>query len=342
MKKIFTFLLMLFFPLVLNAATNTLNIYNWSGYLPIKILQQFEKETGIQVNYSTYDSNETLYAKLKAVPDAGYDIIVPSSYFVDRMRKQNMLLPLDLKKIPNIANLNPSFLNRPFDPGNRYSIPYFWLATGIVYNDKYYKPGEIQHWSDLWKEKYKNELLLLNDVREVFSMALIALGYDANDSNPEHIKAAYLKLKQLLPNVKLFNAEAISSIYIDEDVTLGMGWSGETLLSHRENPHVKFIYPSEGFVLSLDSMAIPIGATHVENAYQFINFILRPDIAKALSEQTGYPTPNLSAIKLMSPSEMNPITYPDPEILAKGVFQVDLGDANSLYEKYWELLKIGG
>ncbi len=319
------------------------NVYNWSGYISDGVLKQFEKETGIHVNYTTYDSNETLYAKLKADPDAGYDIVVPSTYFIDRMRNQNMLHKIDKSQISNIKHLNPVLLNKPFDPHNEYSIPYFWSTTGIAINTKYYPEESIKTWNDLWKNQYKDQLLLLDDIRDVFSMALFSLGYSVNDTNPEHIKAAYLKLRKLLPNVRLFNDEAAAAIYIDEDATLGMGWNGDVYMASKENPAMRYIYPKEGFALAIDSMAIPVGAKHLENAYKFINFILRPDIAMQLSVATGYASPNLAAQKLM-PKELanNKMVYPDAATLERSQIQIDLGPAtNAIYAKYWELLKIG-
>ncbi len=342
--KYFLFIILLFVSLAVWADDEKiLNVYNWSGYISDDVLNQFEKETGIHVNYTTYDSNETMYAKLKADPDAGYDMVVPSTYFIDRMYKQGMLQKIDRSKIPNFKNLNPALLNKAFDPHNQYSIPYFWSTTGIVINTQYYPAGSITNWSDLWKGQYKDQLLILDDVREAFSMALITLGYSANDVDPAHIKAAYLKLRQLLPNVRLFNDEAAASIYIDEDAVLGMGWNGDIYMANKENPKVKFLYPKGGYVLSLDSMAIPRGARHVENAYKFINFILRPDIAMQISMATGYASPNLAAQKLMPKAlAQNEITYPDAATLARGEVQTDVGPAaNAIYEKYWELLKIG-
>lgn len=324
-------------------ADQVLNVYNWSDYMPDDVIQQFEKETGITVNYTTYDSNETMYAKLKADPDAGYDIVVPSTYFIDRMRRQNMLLKIDKSKIPNFKYLDPGKLNKPYDPHNNYSIPYLWETTGLVTNDKYFPAGSINSWSDFWSSKLKDQILMLDDTRDVFSMALITLGYSANDANPDHIKAAYEKLRALMPNIKLFNDEAVQNIYIDEDVTIGMGWTGDIYQANQENPHIHYIYPKEGFVISMDSMAIPAGAQHIENAYKFINFLLRPDIAEKISVEVGYASPNLAALKLM-PKDFreNPIVYPDAATLKRGQFQTDVGDADRIYEKYLELLKMGG
>lgn len=342
MRKLL-YVLVFLTQLSLGNAQEILNVYNWSGYLPEEILKKFEKETGIHVYYSTYDSNETLYAKLKANPRAGYDIIVPSTYYLDKMRQENMLRKIDKSLLPNFKNLSPQLLNQIFDPNNNYSIPYFWGTTAIVANAHYFNINHLSHWSDLWKPAYKNQIMLLDDMREVFSMALISLGFSPNDTDPEHIRLAYLKLKELLPNVKLFNAEAEQSIYIDEDVTLGMGWSGDIYLANLENSAVNYIYPQEGFVIWIDNLAIPSGAKHIANAHKFINFILRPDIAMEISMKTGYASANATAIKML-PKEIsnNKIIYPSAETLKRGKVQTEVGKAITIYEMYWELLKIGG
>jgi spermidine/putrescine transport system substrate-binding protein len=325
-----------------HAKDNVVNIYNWSSYISSDILKEFTKETGIKVNYATYDSNETLYAKLKANPHTGYDVIVPSTYFVDRMRQQGMLRPLDKSRLSNFKNLNPTLLNKSYDPGNHYSIPYFWTLTAIAVNSKIHSPQQLKNWADFWNPHYRNQLLLLDDVHEVFSMALMVLGYSANDTDPEHIRKAYLKLKQLMPNVRLFNNDGVKSLFIDEDLSIGMAWNGDIYQAAQENPALRFLYPKEGFVISIDSMAIPKDALHVNNAYVFINFILRPDIAKKLSLATGYPTPNLAAYRLMPKAILNnAMIYPDAKTLQRGVVQTDVGSAETVYQHYWELLKIG-
>jgi len=339
--KYFLAIFCLLFSLAVQAQ-QVLNLYAWSGYLPDEVADQFEKETGIHINYATYDSNETMYAKLKANPNAGYDLVIPSTYFIDRMWQQGMLQKIDHKKLVNLNNLNPDLMNKSYDPHNNYSIPYVWGTTAIVVNSKYIDPKSVTSWSDFWQPRFYNKLLLLDDTREIFSMALITMGYSANDTNPEHIKQAYYKLQQLMPNVKLFNDEAIQSIYIDEDATVGMGWGGEIFQAIQENPAIHYIYPKEGFVLWIDSMAIPQGAKNIDSAYKFINFVLRPDIAKKVSIDTGNPSPNLAAIKLMPPEiQHDPVIYPDKATLSRGQLQTDVGAAAEVYEKYMEQLKIG-
>lgn len=327
---------------IVYAKPQVLNIYTWTNYIPSKVLQQFSQETGVKVHLSEYDSNETMYAKLKASPQAGYDIIIPSSYFIERMTKQNMLHKIDHKKIPNIKNINPLFLYKPFDPKNEYSIPYLWGASGIAVNTDYINPKDVQNWRDLWQPQYKNQLMMLNDLRDIFGMALLVLGYSINDRNPEHIKQAYLELRKLLPNIKIFNSDAEQTIYIDEDATIGMGYNGDIHLTQQENPKVQFIYPQEGFTLWIDSLAITKNAPHLENAYKFINFLLRPSVAKTVILSIGYNSPNSAAIKLLPKKiQKDPTINPSPQILQHGQLESDIGSAISIYEKYWELLKIG-
>ena len=179
-----------------------LNVYNWANYIPKQVIQKFEKETGIKVYYSTYDSNELLYTKIKTDPQIGYDIIVPSGFIVQRMREEGLLTKLDKSKVPNRVNLNPLLLNQSFDPHNDFSFPYLWGTTGILINTKYYSDNEIRTWKALWNPKYKDQLTLLDSMRDVMSVALKVLGYSINDQNPDHIKAAYEISKKLIPNIQ--------------------------------------------------------------------------------------------------------------------------------------------
>lgn len=326
------------------AAENILNVYTWSGVVPDFAIQQFEKETGIKVNFSTYDSNEIMYAKLKANKNATYDIIEPSSYYVDRMRRQGMLEKIDKTKLTHFKNLNSDFLNPPYDAHNNYSVPFIWGATGIFVNKDYFAPTSVTQWSDLWDKKYENQLMLLDDSREIFSIALKTLGYSVNDSDPAHIHQAYVKLKELLPNVKLFKSDGVITILIDEDASIGMAWNGDIYKAKKENPNLAFVYPKDGFVIWVDNFAIPKNAPHQANAYKFLNFMLRADIAKAISLSNDFASPNAAAQKLLPPEvRNNPLIYPSHKLLQRGELQTDVSDeALSLYEKYWEKLKMGG
>jgi len=335
---------LMLFPAGADAARKVVNVYAWTGEVPDFVVRLFEKQTGIKVNFSTYENNEIMYAKLRANKNAGYDVVMPSSYFVDRMSRLGMLQKLDKTKLPNWNNLNPNFTHPAYDPKAEYSVPFIWGITGIFVNNSYFNPESIRKWADLWDERFYNKLMLLDDTREVFSMALLTLGYSANDRDPEHIKAAYLKLKELMNNVKVFSTDTVVSIIIDEDATVGMAWNGDAFKASRENKHVNFIFPEDGFVIWVDNFSIPVNAPHKEEAYEFINFIMRADIAKEIALATSFPTANLAAQKLLPPEiRDNPAVYPPKEVLRRGQFQTDLGDDTlALYEKYWEELKMSG
>lgn len=323
-------------------AGKVLNIYNWGNYLPCEVINQFTKETGIKINLTEYDNNETMFAKLKASENLGYDIIVPSSYYVERMANQGMLERLDKKKLPNLRNINPLLLNKAFDPHNNYSVPFTWGSTGIIVNIKYINREKITSWQDFWDPQYKDQLMLLDDMRDTFGMALLGLGYSINDKDPQHIEQAYLKLKQLLPNIKIFNIDTIPNIYIDEDAMIGMAWSGDCKLAQKENQQLQYIYPKEGFSIWIDNFAIVKNAPNVDNAHMFINFMLRPEIAKQICLSIGHATANKAAMKLMPPElRKSQIDNPTQEILKRGEIQLDLDNkTRRIYEKYWEKLKI--
>lgn len=341
MKKLLGILILLF-PLCLYAEGKVVNVYAWSGEIPDDLVREFESETNIKVNISTYDNNEVMYAKLRASKNAGYDVIQPSSYFVDRMSHQNMLEPLDRSKLSNWKNLNPEFLNPVYDPKSLYSVPNIWGITGIFANKDYFDPKTLTKWNDLWDKRFYNQLMALDDVRELFSMALISLGYSANDRNPDHIKAAYEKLKSFMPNIKVFSSDTVVSIIIDEDATVGIAWNGDVYKAYQDNPKVQFIFPKDGFVIWVDTYAIPINAPHKDNAYEFINFMMRPDVAKRVALETSFPIANLAGKNLLPDSiKKNPFVYPTPQIMKRGQFQTNLDDKTlSLYEKYWEELKM--
>lgn len=324
-------------------AEETVNVYAWSSVIPPSVIRQFEAETGIKVNFSTYDSNETLYSRLRATPAPLYDVIEPSCYYVDRMRRQGLLEPIDKKALSQFHNLDPTFLNRSYDPGNRYSVPYVWSVTGIFFNRGKGTPPAPLHWSDLWKPEWHNQLMLLDDIREVFSVAMLSLGYSVNDENPQHIQKAYLKLRRLLPNVRIFRSDGVISLMADGDMNAGLAWNGDVVKARQHNPDLAFVLPKEGFVILADSFAIPKSAPHKTNALRFIDFMTRPDIAAKSSLASGYPTANLAARrKLPKAIRKNQVEYPPDAVLRRGEFQKDLSDSTlALYEKYWEKFRMG-
>lgn len=329
-------------PTWLQAAPEAISFFNWSDYIPDEVLERFTEETGIPVRLSTYDSNEALYAKLKLLDGKGYDIAVPSTYYVDKLRKEGLLHPLDKTRLPNLAKLDPHHLDKPFDPGNVYSLPYLWGTTGIAVDASRIDPATVTHWADLWHPRFKNSLLLPNDMREVFHLALFKLGYTGNNTDPEQIRQAYEQLKLLMPNVRLFNSDSPLVLLVTGEVDAGMVWNGNAYLAHQENPDIRYIYPQDGCVLWMDNLVIPKHAAHPEAAHRLLNFLLRPDIARLISEKIGYASPNVEAVKQLPPAlRDDPTVYPGPDILEKGEYQTDIGTATPLYTEYWEKLKAG-
>lgn len=340
MKKVYLVLLAILFPLAAFAARNEVYVFNWSEYLDPSVLKTFRKETGIKVKYSTYESNEAMFAKLKIVKKEGYDVVFPSSYFVERMRRYGMIKHLDRAMLPNMKNLNSQLLNKPYDPNNVYSVPYMWGSSAIGVNAGYVKPSSISSFNDLWNPAFKGKVLLMDDVRDAFAMSLRSLGYSGNDTNPEHIKAAYQKLLKLKPSIKVFNSDSPKQPFLNNEVYIGQIWGGEVYQAGQENPNIVYIYPREGATFWVDSMVIPLSVRNIRNAHAFINFMLRPDIAKKNCEYVGYATANAKAQAMLDPKTRNhKAVYPDARDLDRGEFQADVGDAITIYEKYWEMLK---
>jgi spermidine/putrescine transport system substrate-binding protein len=340
MIKFICFLVIICFSNWVIAADKVVNVYSWGGEIPKKLIHQFEKETGIQVNFSTYDNNETLYAKLHASNQAIYDVILPSTYFVERLKKQGFLKKLDHTRLTHFANSDPAFLNAAYDSNNQYSVPLIWGATGIFYNQHWVK-STPHSWHDLWQKNWRRQLMLLDDPREIFSMALLSLGYSPNDSDPKHIEAAFQQLKALTPNIKLFASESIQALLIDEDAHIGTAWNGDAFKAHKENSDIHFVFPKDGFVIWIDCLSILNNAPHPDEAYAFVDFLLKPESAATIALSEGHAIANQAGRALLPKNiRDNPIVYPSPEVLKRGVIQSDLSEKSlMLYDEYWQKLK---
>lgn len=316
-----------------------LYLYIWSEYIPDEVVQNFTKETGIKVHLSTYDSNEAMYAKIKLAGE-GYDIVVPSADYVSLMRIQGLLLPLDKNKLPNFANLAPKFVDQPFDPDNQYSVPYMWGSTSIAVNTGMLGTSAVTSIADLWKPEMAGRLLLPNEPREAFALALKLLGYSVNETDPAHLEEAYQKLKQLIPGVRVFDSDSPKQALLSGEVSVGVVFNGEGFIANSENPEIVYIYPPEGISLWIDSLCIPKGAKNVDEAHAFLNYLMRPEVAAVISTEMGYATPNAKAMDFIPENvRSNPIVYPSEADLARGEFQDYLGDAMKLYDDYWIKLK---
>lgn len=323
-------------------AAEKLYVYNWTEYVPSALIEQFTKETGIEVIYSTFESNEEMYSKLKLSNSTGYDIVFPSSYYVGKMATEGMLAELDKSKLTNLKNVTPELMGKAFDLENKYSLPYVYGLTGIGVNKADIEPSTITSWGDLWRADFAGKLLLMNDSREVFHMALLLDGKSPNTQNESEIKAAYERLQKLVPNVLVFNSDSPEMPYLQSEVSVGMLWSGSAHRAKSENPDIAFIYPKEGAILWMDNYVIPKNAANKEAAHKFIDFLLRPESAKAVIETMGFSMPNEGVKALLSPELVNdPLIFPPKAEIEKGVLQADVGAAVEIYEKYWNLLKTG-
>lgn len=325
-------------------ATPVLNFYNWSEYMPQEVLDRFTQETGIAVVYTTYDSNEALYAKLKLLDDSSqYDLAVPSTYYVSKMAREGLLAPIDHRQLQVLDQLDPALRDQAFDPGNAYSVPYLWGTAGIAVDAADIDPAGITSWTDLWRPEFRGRVMMTNDLRDVFHVGLKVLGHSANSTDPAQIEAAYHRLEELLPSVRTFNSDAPRMPYLEGETDIGMIWNGEVVTGREDLPTLTYIYPREGAALWMDSFVIPRNARNPEAAHRFIDFVLRPEIAALISTEIGYATPNLAARKLLDPEVAADRTiYPQPEDLVNAEFQEDVGDAALLlYQEFWEKLKAG-
>lgn len=310
---------------------NTLTVFNWGDYIDPDLIKQFEKETGIKVIYETFDSNEAMLTKIEQ-GGTTYDIAIPSEYMIDKMKKANLLLPLDHSKLPNLKNIDNRFMDLPFDLKNKYSVPYFWGTVGIVYNSKMLHGKKITSWNDLWSPDLKNEILLTDGAREIIGMGLNSLGYSLNDTNKQHLLEAKAKLDQLTPNVKAIVGDEIKMLLANEEASIGIVWSGDASTIMSQNKNLDYVVPKEGSNLWFDNMVIPKTAKHIEAAHQFINFMLDPKVAAKNTEYVGYSTPNKAALKYMPKDVVNDERfYPAPELTKKLEVYKNLGKKNLAY-----------
>lgn len=313
-------------------------VYNWSDYIPEDVLRDFTKETGIKVVYTTYESNEAMYAKVKMLKGAGYDVICPSTYVLEQMITDKLVRELDHSKLPNMGNVEPRLMNLPFDQGNRFSMPYMWGSYGIIVNTRLVKEP-VTSWQDLLRPEFKNRIMLYDDPRMTFGMALLATGSNPNSQDEAEIQAAYEFLQKVRPNVRVFDVSAASRSMVSEEASIGAIWNGDGQLAMYENPDLSFVYPKEGVVVWLDNFAITSGAENVNNAHAFINYMLRPEVAIRCLEEYGYSTANRAALELMNDElRNNHLLNPTADDLKNSVIVTGVGKAQTIYNKYWERL----
>ena len=317
-------------------------VYNWSEYIPQKVMDDFTKETGIEVVYSTFEANEAMIAKVKLMQGKGYDVVVPSSYFLDIMKEDDLIQKIDHSKLPNLAQIDPKWLNKDFDPNNEYSVPYMWGVLGLAYNTKYIKPEQLTSWADLTRPEFKGKLIMTDDLRDAFCVGMKAKGRSCVDAAGEDIELGYQFLRDLKPSIRIFDVTAIKQALISEEVWAGPIWNGDYLVAAEENKNLAFLFPKEGVPLWMDNFVITKGAENVANAHTFINYMLRPEVAVQCVEEYQYSTPNKGALELLDEeTRNNRILLPQEEELQKAEFTEAAGPALNIYQKFWEILKTG-
>lgn len=311
-------------------------LFAWSEYVPQTVLDGFEKETGIKVRYETFSSNEEMLSKIGAGA-TGYDVIQPSDYIVEMLSKKGSLAKLDKSKLPNMSQVGQAFRGLPYDPDLSWSVPYMAGAVGIVVNvEKVKEP--IRGYKDVFTPAHKGRIVVVNDNREIVSWAMRTAGIDVNAPSPENLAKVKGTLQKWLPLIKVYDSDSPKTPLLNGDVDIGVIWSGEAAtLINTDAKRFHFALPEEGAHLFVDSLCIMANAPHKEAAHMFLNYVLRPEVGKAISEKFPYTNPSDGARKLLSPEALrNPASYPPIEKLI--TFR-DIGKAASDIDRLMTDLK---
>ncbi len=317
-------------------------VYNWGEYMDPEIITLFEEETGIDVIYEEFETNEILYPKISSGAIA-YDVICPSDYMIQRMIENDLLSEIDFDKIPNIKNIGTQYMeqSREFDPENKYSVPYCWGTVGILYN-KTMVDEPIDSWSVLWDEKYKDSILMQDSVRDAFAVALKYLGYSLNSTDLDELNEAKELLIHQKPLVQAYVVDQVRDKMIGNEAAIGVIYSGEAIYTQKENPDLEYVIPKEGTNIWIDSWVIPKNAENKENAEKFLNFLCRPDIALKNFEYITYSTPNVAARELIEDESIrnSQIAFPDLSQYSNlETFRYLGPEADKIYGELWNKVK---
>lgn len=289
---------------------HNLTIYNWGDYIDPFLIHQFERKTGIKVDYQTFDSNEAMLTKVRQ-GGTNYDLVVPSEYMVARMQREHLLAPLDHRRLPQLKSVDPAVSRLSLDPHYRYAVPYFWGTLGIVYNDQKITETRVKHWRDLWQPSLRQQVMLVDSARDVLAIALFTLNDSINTRQVGQLNAASRRLEALAPNVKAVVADEMKMYLEQGEAAVGVTYSGEAREMMTVNHHLHYLVPSEGSNVWFDNLVIPKNARHKKAAYQFINFMLEPRHAAQNARYIGYATPVKQAKRYLPAKVTNdPAFYP--------------------------------
>jgi len=323
----------------------SLNVYNWGEYISdgsddsLDVNSEFEELTGIKVNYSTFATNEELYAKLQSGA-VSYDIIIPSDYMIARMIREEMVQPLDKSQLPAYGNIDGQYLGNEYDPDDTYSVPYTWGTVGIIYNTSRVTE-EVIGWDILWNENYAGDILMFSNPRDALMIAEKKLGYSLNTTDEQQIKTAFLELKNQKPLIQAYVMDEIFDKMGSGEAAIAPYYAGDALVMMDTNPDLAFCSPEEGTNIFIDAACIPSDASNVLAAHMYINFLCEAEVAAANIEYIGYSSPNAAAMELLDEeTRTNPISYPPQEVLDNcETFLVLPDETNQMVDKMWtELL----
>ena len=342
------------------AQERVVNVYNWSDYIDPQVLEQFTKETGIKVRYDTFDANETLETKLLA-GKSGYDVVVPSGYFLERQIQARIFQELDKSKLPNLVNVGPAVAERlaAYDPGNKYAVNYMWGTTGIGYNVKaMHERLGADATIDSWDVVFKSELLgkfkdcgvhMLDSADDIIPAALHYLGLDPNSAKQADLDRAAALLAKIRPDVRKFHSSEYLNALASGEICLVVGWSGDIKQSQRRAAEAKngvdigYAIPNEGAQMFFDNLAIPKDAPHPAEALALIDFLLRPEVAAKNSDMVAYANGNLASQKFIDKKVLDaPAIYPKPETMAKlYIVNARSPEAQRLINRVWTRVRAG-
>lgn len=318
--------------------SGTLHIYTWSGYTDDVMIDRFTEKTGIDVVVDIYDSNETMLARMQAGGGEAYSIIYPSEYMVQEMMDLDMLIAFNPSRLQNLDGMFFDQWQDPvYDPGNQHSIPFSWGTTGLLYNQSVVSPP-LEDWSYLWEnaEQLDKRMILLDDMRETMAAVLKSLGYSINSTDPTQIEEAYQRLVDLKPYLANFQSFGYEDQLLGGDLLVAMSYSSEAIPVTLEDERMAYVVPSSGATLWTDTIVIPKSAPNLDAAYEWINYLLDPEVARLAVENLYFATPLKSAYDILSDDlKQNENLFPPEEVLAncEGLAPVD--DATALYEQYW-------
>ena len=336
-------------PMTASAEQVTINVYNWGQYISdgtdgyIDVNKAFTEATGIKVNYMTFDSNETMYTKLKT-GGSTYDVIIPSDYMIARLISEDMLLEIDYSNIPNYADVDEAYKNTAFDPDNKYTVPYTWGTVGIIYNKKYVDEADLGSWDLLWNSKYSGKILMFDNPRDAFAISELLLGIDINTEAEDELRSAAYKLIEQKPLVQSYVMDQIYDKMEREEAWIAPYYAGDYLQMVQENEDLGFYFPKEGFNLFIDAMCIPKSCQNKAAAEAYINFLCDAQVAGENLDYLGYSTPISAAKEYMDPDMVaSDVAYPSEETLAMGSAFSYLGEqTNQLMDSLWLEVKTQG